>query len=53
MKNIYGHQYVTQEDLKPYEVKCTGPAVLFLDYKNPKEAKEAMYAFRKAKGEKQ
>lgn len=50
MKNIYGRQYVTQEDLNPYEVKCTGHAVLFLDYKNPKEAKNA---FIKAKGENQ
>ena len=50
MKNIYCRHYVTQADLAPYEVKCTGPAVLFLDYKNPKEAKNA---FMKAKGEKQ
>lgn len=48
MRNVYGRQYVTQEDIAPYEVRHTGNAVMFLDYKNPKEA---MYALRKAKGE--
>lgn len=48
MKNLYGRQYITQEDLTPYEVKHNGYAVLFLDYKNPIEA---INALRQAKGE--
>ena len=31
MKELYGRQYVTAEDIEPYRVRFTG-AVLFLDY---------------------
>ena len=33
MKDIYGHLYVTQDQIKEYEVKFDG-TVRFLEYKN-------------------
>lgn len=44
-KRIYGHKYLSQEDLEPYEVEDRGWAVLFLDYINPLRA---YYAYKEA-----
>ena len=32
MKQIFGHQYLTQEDAEPYRVKLGNKTVLFFDY---------------------
>jgi len=44
-KRIYGHKYLSQEDLEPYEVEDRGWAVLFLDYISPLRA---YYAYKEA-----
>lgn len=40
MKEVFGHQYLTQEDAEPYRVKLGNKAVMFFDYVHKQEDKK-------------